>query len=61
MELPADPIPVVKLAESDAPPPAATSPAATLNEHPAFDRHREINSRRAQLENPELLRRLRSL
>jgi len=27
----------------------------------AFDLHRAINERRAQLENPELLRRLRSL
>jgi len=32
-----------------------------LDEPDALDLHREINSRRAQLENPELLRRLRSL
>lgn len=35
--------------------------AAALAEPAAFDRHREINARRAQLENPELLRRIRSL
>ncbi|MFN3585036.1 hypothetical protein [Phenylobacterium sp.] len=32
-----------------------------LDEQAALDLHREINSRRAQVENPELLRRLRSL
>ena len=34
---------------------------APLDETDAYDLHREINARRAQLENPELLRRLRSL
>ena len=35
--------------------------ALPLDEPDAYDLHREINARRAQLENPELLRRLRSL
>ncbi|WP_201765280.1 hypothetical protein [Phenylobacterium zucineum] len=39
------------------PPPAILA----LGEQDALDLHREINVRRAQLENPELLRRLRSL
>jgi hypothetical protein len=39
------------------PPPAMLA----LDEQAALDLHREINSRRAQVENPELLRRLRSL
>jgi hypothetical protein len=35
---------------------------ALLPEEPAaFSRHREINERRATVENPEMLRRLRSL
>ena len=32
-----------------------------LDEADALDLHRQINSRRAQLENPELLRHIRSL
>lgn len=39
-------------------PPAAV---LALDEQAAFDLHREINARRAQLENPELLRHIRSL
>jgi hypothetical protein len=39
-------------------PPVALSP---LDPQETFDLHRAINERRAQLENPELLRRLRSL
>lgn len=39
-------------------PPVAVSP---LDPQEAYDLHRAINERRAQLENPELLRRLRSL
>lgn len=35
--------------------------ALSLDEQAAFDLHREINARRAQIENPELLRRIRSL
>ncbi|WP_293453654.1 hypothetical protein [Phenylobacterium sp.] len=39
-------------------PPVALSP---LDPQEAYDLHRAINERRAQVENPELLRRLRSL
>lgn len=35
--------------------------ALPLDAPDAYDLHREINARRAQLENPELLRRLRAL
>lgn len=35
--------------------------ALALDEQAAFDLHREINVRRAQIENAELLRRIRSL
>ncbi len=36
-------------------------PATPLDPAEAYDLHRAINERRAQVENPELLRRLRSL
>jgi hypothetical protein len=39
-------------------PPAVASP---LDPGETFDLHRAINERRAQMENPEMLRRLRSL
>lgn len=41
----------------ESPPPAMLA----LDEQAALDLHREINARRAQVENPELLRRLRAL
>ena len=36
-------------------------PAAPLDPTETLDLHRAINERRAQMENPEMLRRLRSL
>ena len=35
--------------------------ALSFPDHDASELHREINARRAQIENPEMLRRLRSL
>lgn len=40
---------------------AALPEAAVFDEPDALDLHREINARRAQIENPELLRSIRSL
>ena len=37
------------------------APALSLDPNEALDLHRAINERRAQLENPELLRHIRSL
>ncbi len=56
-------VPAERLAESQVTafeimPPAAATP---LDPSEAFDLHRAINERRAQVENPELLRHLRSL
>ncbi len=53
MELPADRVPV------PASPIIPIAPVAAAPE--GLDRAREINSRRSEIENPELLRRLRSL
>ena len=41
--------------------PAREPTPRSLSESEALDLHREINERRAQIENPEMLRRLRSL
>jgi len=38
-----------------------SEPSILLDPAEAYDLHRAINERRAQVENPELLRRLRSL
>ena len=38
-----------------------SEPSTLLDPTEAYDLHRAINERRAQVENPELLRRLRSL
>ncbi len=40
---------------------AAPLEAPAFDQPDALDLHREINARRAQIENPELLRRIRSL
>ncbi|MGA0608546.1 hypothetical protein ACO2Q0_21345 [Phenylobacterium sp. VNQ135] len=56
MDLPTDRIPESALAAPEVPP-----AVVALAEPGAFDRHREINTRRSQLENPELLRRIRAL
>ena len=50
---------------AETPPPAYESPLSAsllpLDPNDALDLHRAINERRAQVENPELLRHLRSL
>jgi hypothetical protein len=57
MDLPTDRIPEANLAAHEVPPPAVLA----LDAPDALDLHREINARRAQLEDPELLRAIRSL
>ena len=57
MDLPTDRVPESKLVVHEVPPPAVLA----LDAPDALDLHREINARRAQLENPELLRGIRSL
>ena len=56
MDLPTD-RPESALTGHEVPPPAVLA----LDASDALDLHREINTRRAQLENPELLRAIRSL
>ena len=63
MELPTDRVPESLSRDAlssgfDIIPPAAMAP---LDPTQAHDLHRAINERRAQMENPEMLRRLRSL
>lgn len=58
MELPTDRVPESFTSAFDVLPPAAMAP---LDPNEALDLHRAINERRAQMENPEMLRRLRSL
>ena len=63
MELPTDRVPESLSREAlsagfDILPPAAMAP---LDPNDALHLHRAINERRAQMENPEMLRRLRSL
>ncbi|HEX7946500.1 MAG TPA: hypothetical protein VF495_17655 [Phenylobacterium sp.] len=58
MELPTDRVPESLSSAFDIIPPAALAP---LDPTQAHDLHRAINERRAQMENPEMLRRLRSL
>jgi hypothetical protein len=58
MELPTDRVPESLSSAFDIIPPAAMAP---LDPTQAHDLHRAINERRAQMENPEMLRRLRSL
>ena len=58
MELPTDRVPESLSSAFDVIPPAALAP---LDPTQAHDLHRAINERRAQMENPEMLRRLRSL
>jgi len=59
MELPTDRVPESLSREGfDIIPPAAMAP---LDPNDALALHRAINERRAQMENPEMLRRLRSL
>lgn len=57
MSVPTDRIPETAPPAHDAPPPAVLA----LDERDGLDLHREINTRRAQIENAELLRRIRSL
>ncbi|MCR5875793.1 hypothetical protein LRS10_17450 [Phenylobacterium sp. J426] len=59
MDLPTDRVPDTVLAQDliDVLPPDVL----VLDAPDVLDLHREINARRAQLENPELLRRIRSL
>ncbi len=60
MDQPTDRIPDVAAPAAEGP--TYLSPAfLSLTEPEALDLHREINARRAQLEDPELLRRLRAL
>jgi hypothetical protein len=58
MELPTDRVPESLSSAFDIIPPAAMAP---LDPNDALHLHRAINERRAQMENPEMLRRLRSL
>lgn len=58
MELPTDRAPESLVSAFDILPPAAAAP---LDPTDTLDLHRAINERRAAQENPELLRRLRSL
>ncbi len=58
MELPTDRVPESVSSAFDIIPPAAMAP---LDPNEALALHRAINERRAQMENPEMLRRLRSL
>jgi hypothetical protein len=58
MDVPAERVPENASPELDDDLPAALSP---LDPTESYDLHRAINERRAQVENPELLRRLRSL
>jgi hypothetical protein len=57
MDLQTDRVPETMPGFEPAPPAAVMS----LPDSEPFDLHREINQRRAQIENPEMLRRLRSL
>jgi len=58
MELPTDRAPESLSSAFDIIPPAVMAP---LDPNETLDLHRAINERRAQMENPEMLRRLRSL
>jgi hypothetical protein len=58
MDMPAERVPEPLSSAFDIVPPRA---AAGLDPNEALDLHRAINERRAQQENPEMLRRLRSL
>jgi hypothetical protein len=58
MDMPTDRVPESLSAAFDIIP---QEPVAPMNGADQFDLHRAINERRAQMENPELLRRLRSL
>jgi hypothetical protein len=58
MDMPAERVPEDASPNFDAELPAAFSP---LDPAESYDLHRAINERRAQLENAEMLRRLRSL
>ncbi len=58
MDVPAERLADTTSAAFDIMPPATALP---LDPSEAFDLHRAINERRAQVENPELLRHLRSL
>lgn len=57
MDQPTDRVPASAQASHELPPPAILA----LGEPDALDLHRQINARRAELENPELLRRIRAL
>ncbi|WP_309092668.1 hypothetical protein [Phenylobacterium sp.] len=59
MNVPSDRVPesASPAYDRDVPPPEILA----LDQTDAFDLHREINTRRAQLENSELLRHIRSL
>jgi len=58
MNTPSELVPETPASGFDIIPPTHASP---LDPSEAFDLHRAINERRAQVENPELLRNLRSL
>ena len=58
MELQTDRAPESLTSAFDVLPPASVAP---LDPTDTLDLHRAINERRAQMENPEMLRRLRSL
>ena len=58
MDMPTDRVPEPMSSAFDILPPAATAP---MDPTDSFDLHRAINERRARMENPELLRHLRSL
>ena len=58
MDMPTDRVPDSLSSAFDILPPEAASP---LDAGETLDLHRAINERRAQMENPEMLRRLRSL
>ena len=57
MDMPTERVPESLSSAFDILPPRA----AALDPNEALDLHRAINERRAQMENPEMLRRLRSL
>ena len=57
MDLQTDRVPETMSGFEPAPPPVVMP----FPDSEPFDLHREINARRAQIENPEMLRRLRSL
>ena len=58
METPSERVPESLSSAFDILPPHAAAP---LDPAETLDLHRAINERRAQMENPEMLRRLRSL